>query len=118
MNKTSDVLSPKKYYVYVLLSVKDHKLYIGFTTDLIQRIKEHTNGNVTATKNRLPLKLLHYEYFINQEDAKARERFLKSGFGREQLKQALKRTLIQYEYKFLKSDPTRRYIIASTFRVK
>jgi len=37
--------------------------------------------------------VMSYEYFINREDAIARERFLKSGFGRAQLKQALKRTL-------------------------
>lgn len=41
---------------------------------------------------RRPLKLIHYEYFISKEDAKAREEFLKSGFGRDQMKQFLKRT--------------------------
>ena len=92
MNKTSDVLS-SKYYVYLLFSIKDHKFYVGFTTDLKKRMDEHTQGYVTSTKNRLPLKLIHYEYFINREDAIARERFLKSGFGRDQIKQALKRTL-------------------------
>lgn len=96
MNKTSDVLSPKKYYVYLFLSLKDNKFYVGFTNDLKRRIKEHTDGYVTATKHRLPLKLIHYEYFINEADAKARERFLKSGFGREQLKKSLKRTLGEY----------------------
>ena len=48
---------------------------------------------VDATKTGVPLKLIHYEYFINLEDAKARERFLKSGYGRKQLKEILKRTL-------------------------
>jgi hypothetical protein len=52
------------------------------------------DGKVSATKDRLPFKLIHYEYFINKADAKAREEFLKSGHGREQLKQFLKRTLI------------------------
>lgn len=92
MNKTSDVLSPK-YYVYLLLSLSDHKFYVGFTTDLKKRMEEHNRGYVTATKHRLPLKLIHYEYFINREDAIARETFLKSGFGREQIREALKRTL-------------------------
>lgn len=93
MNKTSDVLYQNRYYVYVLFSLKDHKLYIGFTTDLKRRLKEHFDGFVIATKHRLPLKLIHYEYFVNESDAKAREKFFKSGFGREQLRQALKRTL-------------------------
>lgn len=36
---------------------------------------------------RLPLKLIHHEYLINSGDAIARERFLKSGFERDQLRQ-------------------------------
>ena len=83
----------KKYYVYTLLSLKDNKVYCGFTTDLKRRLQEHARGEVKSTKDRRPLRLIHYEYFINEDDAKAREVFLKSGFGRNQLKQALRRTL-------------------------
>ena len=86
----------EKYYVYVLLSLKDYKFYVGFTVDLKKRLGEHFAGRVMATKFRLPLKLLHYEYFINKEDTEARERFYKSGFGRKQLREALKRTLKKY----------------------
>jgi len=82
-----------RFYVYTLLSLKDHKLYTGFTTDLKDRFSRHTRGEVKATMHRRPLKLIHYEYFIDEEDAKAREVFLKSGFGRNNLKGALKRTL-------------------------
>lgn len=84
----------ERYYVYTFLSVKDNKLYTGFTTNLKRRLQQHDRGEVSSTKHRRPLKLIHYEYFINRSDAKAREVFLKSGFGRKQLKQALKRTLI------------------------
>lgn len=94
MNKTSDVLS-SKYYIYTLLSLKDNKFYTGFTTDLKKRLTEHAKGLVTSTRLRRPFRLIHYEYFINIKDAKAREKFLKSGFGRKQLKIALKRTLVQ-----------------------
>lgn len=83
----------ERFYVYILLSLKDGKLYTGFTTNLKNRLQQHTRGEVKSTKDRRPLKLIHYEYFINEADAKAREVFLKSGFGRNQLKQALKRTL-------------------------
>ena len=48
---------------------------------------------VLATKNRIPVKLIHYEYFINRADAEAREKFLKSGYGRKQFKEILKNTL-------------------------
>ncbi len=93
MSKTSDVL-PEKYYIYILLSSHDGRFYVGYTTDLKRRLTEHSKGLVTSTKFRRPFKLIHYEYFINEMDAKARERFLKSGFGRKQLKESLKRTLV------------------------
>lgn len=96
MNKTSDVLLTS--YVYVLFSIKDAKFYVGFTRNLKQRLKEHSSGNVDSTRFRRPLKLIHYEYFINEDDAKAREVFLKSGFGRNQLKKSLKRTLAELGY--------------------
>jgi len=82
-----------RYYVYTLLSLRDRNFYTGFTTDLKDRLTRHVRGEVKSTANRRPLRLIHYEYFINEGDAKAREVFLKSGFGRDNLKQALKRTL-------------------------
>jgi len=82
-----------RYYVYVLRSNKDGKFYIGFTTNLKQRLQRHSAGMVTSTRNRRFLRLIHYEYFIDCQDAKAREVFLKSGFGRNNLKKALQNTL-------------------------
>ena len=93
MNETLDV-SKSRYYVYILHSLHDKGLYIGFTADLKRRLAKHAKGEVTATKFRRPLKLIHYEYFITTGDAVAREEFLKSGYGRSQLKQFLKRTLV------------------------
>ena len=91
----------KFFYVYVLFSFKDKKLYIGFSEDLKARLVEHIKGRVRATKNRLPLILIYYEAFTNEKDAKTRERFLKSGFGRFQLKKALHNRLEQLYYKHL-----------------
>lgn len=85
-----------KYYVYTLLSLKDKKFYTGFTADLKDRLSRHARGEVKSTVNRRPLKLIHYEYFVNEDDAKAREVFLKSGFGRDNMKKALQRTLKEY----------------------
>lgn len=84
-----------RYYVYTLFSLLDHNFYTGFTSDLRNRLSQHARGEVKSTVNRRPLKLIHYDYFINKEDAKAREVFLKSGFGRNELKKALKRTLTE-----------------------
>lgn len=86
----------ERYYVYTLLSLKDKKFYTGLTTNLRNRLQQHARGEVKSTKDRRPLKLIHYEYFIDKDDAKTREIFLKSGFGRNQLKLALKRTLEKY----------------------
>ncbi len=94
MIETSDVSD--RYYVYVLYSLQDGGFYIGFTKNLKSRLIKHAKGEITSTKIRLPFKLIHYEYFINREDALAREEFLKSGFGRKQMKQSLKRTLKEY----------------------
>jgi putative endonuclease len=90
---TSDVIA-MKYYVYILQSSVDKKLYIGFTTDLKSRLRAHASGGVRSTRNRRYMKLVHYEYFIYELDAKARERYLKSGYGHEQIKSFLKRTLM------------------------
>jgi len=93
MKETSDVST--KYYVYILNSLRDGGFYIGFTSNLKLRLTHHAKGEVPSTKFRSPFKLIHYEYFINEDDAKAREAFLKSGFGRKQLKEILKRTLME-----------------------
>lgn len=91
--ETSDV---SKYYVYILYSLKDRGLYIGFTSDLKKRLAQHAKGQSTATKFRTPFKLIHYEYFINEHDAKSREEYLKSGYGRKQLDSILKRTFTNF----------------------
>ena len=49
------------FYVYVLHSLEDHGLYIGFSTNLKKRIAEHEHGSSFATKYRGPWKLLYYE---------------------------------------------------------
>ncbi len=78
------------YYIYVLYSKKDHKLYIGYSADLKERIKRHSQGRVKSTKNRLPLTLIYYEAFINEKAARNQELFYKTGQGRRILKKRLK----------------------------
>lgn len=90
-----ETLDVSKFYVYILFSLKDGKFYIGFINNLKRRLLEHANGKVNATRHRTPVKLIHYEYFINRKDAETRERFLKSGYGRKQFKETLKNTLVE-----------------------
>ena len=74
------------FTVYILRSLKDNKRYIGFTENLERRIQEHNNGFVKSTKNRRPLKLIHFENFEDKQEAQNKERFYKTGLGRESLK--------------------------------
>jgi len=53
------------YYVYILQSQKDNSFYIGYTTDLIKRFKQHNSGESQATKTFRPYKLLFYEAFLD-----------------------------------------------------
>jgi len=62
------------HYVYILKSQKDHKLYIGYTSNLKRRLKEHKTGGSKSTKARLPFVLLYYEAHRSQADARRREK--------------------------------------------
>ena len=81
------------YYVYILQSEKDHGLYIGYTNNLKERVKEHQNGKSFATKGRRPVKLIHYQGFISQKDALATEKYLKTTRGWEKIHRMLDNTL-------------------------
>ena len=83
------------FYVYVLDSLHDSGLYIGYSTDLRRRLGEHEEGAARATSYRGPWKLIHYEAYVEEADAIGRERYLKSGTGRRLLK-------IQRKHYFLK----------------
>jgi putative endonuclease len=74
------------HYVYVLKSLKDHKLYIGKTDDLKRRFKEHNKGKVLSTKNRVPFELIYYEAYRDKNKCAKQELFYKSGVGRDTLK--------------------------------
>ncbi|MDI6766670.1 MAG: GIY-YIG nuclease family protein [Bacteroidota bacterium] len=81
------------YYVYVLQSESDKKFYTGFTKDVRKRMREHESGKVASTRNRLPLKLIYWEGCLQQSDATAREKYLKSSWGKRYLKNRLKNYL-------------------------
>jgi putative endonuclease len=74
------------YYVYILKSFKNGKLYKGFTSDLRRRIYEHKSGGSPFTRQNGPWQLVYYEAFISKSCAQKEERFLKSGKGRERIK--------------------------------
>ena len=65
------------YYVYILRSLKDSNLYIGYTNDLKRRLTEHNSLKNRSTKARTPFKLVYFEAYLDQEEAKKREENLK-----------------------------------------
>ncbi len=71
------------FYTYVLESQKDHNLYIGWTDDLVHRVKYHNAGHVISTKDRVPLNLVYYEACLSKDKAIEREKQLKTGYGRK-----------------------------------
>jgi len=81
------------FYVYIIYSSRHRQIYKGFTKDLKSRLKEHNCGRVKSTKSRKPWKLLYYESFVNEIDARREELFLKSGKGKERVKYLLEETL-------------------------
>ena len=81
------------YYVYILQSKKHDKLYIGYTTNLEKRITKHNSGENLSTKPFRPYKLVYYEAFLDKKDAKAREGYLKSGWGWRSIKKLLRNYL-------------------------
>ena len=80
--------------MYILKSLKNNKLYTGYTSDLKHRFEEHNSlvGGSYTSKNA-PFKIMYYECFLNKKDALMEEKFLKSGKGRDSLKLRLKYTL-------------------------
>lgn len=77
------------FYVYILRSLKNESFYIGYSTDLKKRIKQHNNGENQSTKPFRPYKLIFYEAFLNEKDAKNREKYLKGGYGRRSIQKML-----------------------------
>lgn len=84
-----------KYCVYILYSLKDNLLYIGYTTDLEKRFEAHSKGYSKATAPRRPFILLFYEYYWSIKDAKRREGYFKTTAGKKALKIMLHESLIE-----------------------
>ena len=84
-------------YTYNLISLKTKQIYTGSTFNLKQRLKDHNaqRGGQYSSRNT-PFELLHYEAFNTKEEALKQEKFYKSGYGKEVLKEKIKKTLEKY----------------------
>jgi len=70
-------------YVYILKSIKYGRYYIGLTKNVVRRFIEHNSGWVKKTKFYRPFKLVHVEIVDNRIQARILEKYFKSGYGRD-----------------------------------
>jgi putative endonuclease len=78
------------FYAYVLRSQKDNTLYYGSSNNPVKRLKEeHNRGKVKYTKSRMPWSLVYMEEFVTRAEALKREKFFKTGFGRNLIQSKL-----------------------------
>ena len=79
-----------QYFVYAIQSEKDGRIYVGLTKHVEERLKQHNAGKSRSTKGYRPWKLFYSEKIGARADARKREKYLKSGSGKEILKSLLK----------------------------
>jgi len=75
------------FFVYVIVSeARGLRFYVGFSEDVNKRLREHNSGKTKSTKGYTPWILFYFEGFETRVEARERERYLKSGTGKEQIK--------------------------------
>ena len=82
------------FFTYVLKSKLDGKFYTGFTSDLEKRLDEHNSGKVYSTKRRVPFEIIYFEFCLNINDAVHREKYLKTTYGKQYIRNRLKNYLL------------------------
>ena len=74
------------YFVYAISSTRHSYIYVGLTQDLELRIKRHNDGRERTTRFYKPYKLIYSEDCKTRSEARIREKYWKSGIGKEKLK--------------------------------
>lgn len=75
------------YFVYILQDKKTQKFYKGLCSNLENRIQEHIRGESQFGKVYKSLALVHVETCSTRDEARRLEKFFKSGYGREVVKE-------------------------------
>lgn len=82
------------FYVYLLKSQKNNDIYVGFSSDLRQRVSKHNSGEVRSTKVNRPWTLIYYEAYLNELDARRRELNLKQHKPKKDLLKQLEKSVV------------------------
>jgi len=73
-------------HVYIIKSIEGY-IYVGSTTDLKKRLYQHNNKLAGWTKRGNDWELIYKEEFVLYAEARNRERWFKTGKGRDFIKQ-------------------------------
>ncbi|BDQ01520.1 GIY-YIG nuclease family protein [Ignavibacterium sp.] len=76
-------------YVYALKSKIRNYIYVGMTSDINDRMRRHNSGYEKTTRSYRPFELIYLEEFENRQEARIKEKYLKSGVGKEFLKRLI-----------------------------
>jgi putative endonuclease len=74
------------FWVYTLQSERTGRFYTGSCEDFDDRFTRHNTGQSKATKSGIPWRLVHHQQFTTRTEAVQRERYFKTGRGRDELK--------------------------------
>ncbi|MCH6236155.1 GIY-YIG nuclease family protein [Cognataquiflexum rubidum] len=74
------------FWVYAIKSEKDGRIYVGMSNDPEKRLKEHNSGITKSTKGFIPWKLIFKEFVGPSQLAREKEKYFKTGIGKEFLK--------------------------------
>jgi len=73
------------FFTYILQSLKDQSFYIGFSSNLEQRLIKHNNAKTGYTATKKPWKIVYFETFELESDARKRERAIKKKKSRKHI---------------------------------
>lgn len=74
------------FFVYVIHSKVDGRFYVGMTENVEKRLIQHNSGMTFSTKGYRPWILFFFEKYTTRDEARKREKYLKSGVGKEFIK--------------------------------
>lgn len=80
------------YFVYVIKSANHFRFYVGITENVERRLDEHNSGRTKSTKGWTPWNLFFFETFNTRRSARDREKYLKSGYGKQWIKEKWSRS--------------------------
>jgi len=73
------------FYVYILKSISCGKYYVGYTSNLEERLESHNSGLQRWTRNKGPWNMVYSERLVTKREAIIREKQLKNKKSRKSL---------------------------------